>query len=151
MFQWCAEKRLHLHVSCEPEKWKRTVNSEKRKFHLPKQESYLTSYIDWAESNEFLCQCKMNPNYNLGTFYSKQVIETEPCWLWNKLFTLQATYYICLLCEIMHPLIWGREKALTYQFFKLWIRLTFAMKFLYWAEECTLKSGSLLLVEVLAK
>lgn len=37
--------RLHLHVSCEPEKWKRIANSEERKLCLPKQESYLARYI----------------------------------------------------------------------------------------------------------
>ena len=44
---------------------------------MPKQESYLASYIDWAESNEFLFQCKMDPNYSLGTFYSKKVIKWD--------------------------------------------------------------------------
>lgn len=132
MNQRCAEGRLHLHVSCEPEKWKRIANSEKRKHRLPKQESYLASYIFWTQSNEFLCPCKMDPEPNPGNLFQKWLSERETCRLWNnKIFALRATYYIYLLFEIMCALSLGKGKALIYLFPKLWNQIIFCLSSLY--------------------
>lgn len=136
---------------CEPEKWKRIANSEKRKLCLPKQESYLARYIFWAESNKFLCPCKINPKPNLWTVILK-IIEREPCWLWNNtLFALQATYYICLLYGMCVHWISAGRRLWFISFLNLESDYLLSSKSLCRAKEWSLNPRSLLLVEVSAK